>query len=303
MVDRDYLEAIREGLDGLWEYSCRVTSKTPFENDEKGRGGRMLIMVSLPPTGLTVKIDAERLWAREDEQDTRENRTPLPNSLPWIADGTVVYTESKLRFEYFATDVSGAGVTKDTIHLIPKEGLYVGLGEFSHQREDGKVTSGVDQLRKMNEANDFEWAPHGINPGGTLVRLSDHLRRATNGSPVEQTEPQRGGIAVTFSGAGNVVVGDVSGELGGSPTQIHIGVKDTKALQTALEALRISPEDIDEIKSIVSDEQPRGKNLGSRAAAWVGSMFSKGLTGAWEVGKDVSADVLSAILLRYYGLK
>lgn len=306
MVDQDYLARLKEGLEGFWEYICRVMSEVSFENKERGRGGRMLIMMSQPVTDLTVEIEAERLWTTLDREEKPESRNPLPNSVPWKADGGVILKDRKLRFEYFPTDVPGRGVTKDTIYLVPGgEGLYVGLGEFSHLHEDGKRTTGFVKLRKMENSKDFKWAPPGISPCGTVFPLESLHDRPASVSPAKPREPQRDRVTVVVTQAGNVVVGDMSGgEQTSTQTQsFSIGVGDTASLKAALTAIRVPPEDVNDIETIVAEEQPVGKNLGERAAGWVGRMLSKGLTGAWEVGKGVSGDVLSEILLRYYGLK
>lgn len=300
MNEREFLERISPALDGFWEYICRVTNGVPFKNGDLGRGGRMLIM--LPPSGTVFKFDiaAERLWETTDPETNENNRAPLPNAVPWKGEGTVVYTDNELSFEYFPSDVAGKGVTKDTIRLIRgRDELFVGIGEFNHLHEDGTQTIGAVQLRKMDNADDFSFAPKGIRPAGSIIELKKGAQRARQG---QVGKPRRESLVVTMAGNGVLVIGSGNAITSG-PSRLEIGVGDLGALKGALEALRVSPEDRDDLERILTTEKPKDGTLGKGAADWIGRMVTKGITGVWEVGKDVSSALLSEILLRYYGLK
>jgi hypothetical protein len=165
-------EILRRHLDGHWEYACRVTSSTSFEDNTWGRGGIMTISVSLPWTGVTARIMAERLWATTSRQDTPGDRIPLVRPIRWYADGAVILHDERLSFEYFSGD--GRGMTKDRFHLQEKDNaLVVAVGTFKHQRADGQIVEGTVQLRKMRHYADFEWAPSGIKPPGAVVQSPD----------------------------------------------------------------------------------------------------------------------------------
>jgi len=99
---------------------------------------------------------------------------------------------------------------------------------------------------------------------------------------------------------GTLVVGRSPGQ---RPLRIRVQPNDLASLRAALEAIEVPSEDVDEITAVVSQERPSEAGLGERAAAWVGRMVARALTGAWAVGKCVSSDVFSDILCRYYGLR
>jgi hypothetical protein len=165
--DQQMRETLRRRLDGHWEYVCRVTSSEPFEDNKWGRGGVMTITVSLPWTGVTARIIAERLWATTSPEDAPGDRVPLVHPIQWNAVGAVIFYEDGLSFEYFSGE--GRGVTKDTFKLFEEAGrVHMHPGTFEHQRSDGKHVEGTVRLRKMRDFEDFQWAPKGINPAGTF---------------------------------------------------------------------------------------------------------------------------------------
>jgi hypothetical protein len=163
-------EHLKRLLEGYWEYVCRVTSSTPFEDDKWGRGGIMTINVTLEWAGVTPTIIAERLWVTTNPDDIPGDRIPLVRSKPWNADGSVTYNNDQLVFEYVSGE--GRGMTKDRFVLRDDNELVVGPGTFKHRRPDGQDVEGTVQLRKMRHIADFEWAPRGINPATTVVQAS-----------------------------------------------------------------------------------------------------------------------------------
>jgi hypothetical protein len=169
-LDQKKRETLQRQLDGPWEYICRVTSSLPFEDNSWGRGGVMTISVSLPWTGVTARIMAERLWSTTNQKDTRGDRVPLDRPIQWYADGAVILSDERLSFEYFSGD--GPGVTKDRFILREDDVLVVNPGTFKHQRADGQSVEGTVQLRKMRDYTDFEFAPEGVNPATTVVLAS-----------------------------------------------------------------------------------------------------------------------------------
>jgi hypothetical protein len=303
LTDQQRREALRRELDGHWEYVCRVTSAAPFEDNELGRGGVMTISVSLPWTGVTARIIAERLWATTSRVDTPGDSTPLAQPIQWRADGSVIFNEGELTFDYFSGD--GRGVTKDRFQLLQGDGtLYLSLGTFKHQRADGQHVEGTVQLRKMRNYEDFKWAPRGINPAGTVVQSSDAIDGGQARPNVRHREPQGRKITVNLKNAGAITIGDVSGgEVSGTMMELPFAAGDSNSLAKVFSQIGVPNEDVNQIKKIVESEKPKQGAIGSKAAEWVGSMVTKGLTGAWEVGKEISSTALSEIILRFYGLK
>lgn len=300
MTDQEKRERLQSGLDGDWEYVCHVTSETPFENGERGRGGYMTFIVTLPWTGIHAEIRAERLWMTKDPLDELANRKPLRNPIPWEATGAVVFSTNEIFFEYMsgALQVDGSGATRDRFRITQeKHELSLGMGTFSHLRADGEKVSGTVRLRKMRDLKDLQFAPEGTKPGvSTTSTKSD--------TASEKAQSRTSAAPVTINKAGVVSFGPMSGgKVTGTVTEITLASRDVQALEDTLAAMRISPEDIHDIAKIVKEEQPKTGTLGTRAADWVGQMVVKGITGVWEFGKNVSSAILTEILLRYYGMK
>lgn len=300
--DQRQREALRRELDGHWEYVCRVTSPAPFDDDEWGRGGIMTISVSLAWTGVTAKIIAERLWATTSQEDNPDERKPLAKPTQWKADGGVIFYEDELSFKYFSGE--GRGVTKDSFKLVELDGtLYLGLGRFEHQRADGRRVEGTVQLRKMRNFRDFQWAPEGVNPAGTVAQRP----KATAGSQpppnVRPRELPRRRIAINLENAGHVIIGDVSaGELIGT-VELPLASGDLNSLAQVFSRMGVPSEDVNQISKIVESEKPKQGRIGSRAAEWVGGVVAKSLTGALNAEKEISPTALSEIIQRFYGLK
>lgn len=298
MTDQERRERLQSGLDGDWEYICHVTSETPFVDGERGRGGYMTFMVTLPWTGVHATIRAERLWKTKDPGDAIATREPLRNPIPWEAVGAVVFTENGIYFEYMASEVDGRGATRDSFR-IEQEGreLSLGMGKFSHVRADERKVVGTVRLRKMSDGRDFKFAPEGIRPGG-------HSTPTKSDTASGEAQSRTSAESAIITNAGVVILGPVSGgAVTGTANNITLASGDLHALEAALTAMQISREDVCDITKIVKEEQPKSGTLGTRAADWVGKMVVKSITGTWEFGKGVSSKILTEMLLRFYGWK
>jgi hypothetical protein len=302
MTDSQRRELLRSKLDGHWEYVCRVTPPASFEDNELGRGGIMVINVSNTWAGLTARIIAERLWATTSREDTPADRTPLPKSIQWEADGGVILDVDRLSFEYFSGD--GRGVTKDKFQLLEESGtLYMSQGTFKHQRADGHRVEGTVQLRKMQHFADLKWAPPGVNPAGTVVQSSEttDANQPPNGTHGES----RGTTTVIdLKNLENVAIGFRSGDGGvGELRNLPLAAGDLASLATALSEIGVPPDNVNQIMQILESEKPAQGAMGSRTAEWVGDMITKSLLGAWKLENGISLVALSELILRFRGLK
>lgn len=76
-----------------------------------------------------------------------------------------------------------------------------------------------------------------------------------------------------------------------------------RTLAAFLEGQGVEKADIKDLEvAIEEDPKPTGRKFGTRVAAWMGKMVSKAATGAWKVGTDVAAKVLTKALEQHYGL-
>lgn len=305
MNDKQRRETLQRELDGHWEYVCQVTSPIPFEDDTWGRGGIMTIGVSLTWIGVSATILGERLWAtksREIKEGIPANGAPLAPPIQWNADGGVVFHVDQLSFDYFSGD--GLGVTKDSFGLVEFNGtLYVRQGTFKHQRPDGQRVEGTVRLRKMDDFGDFQWAPMGVKPLGTVPRRSNTTDMGQIPPSVRRHVSRDHRIEISLENAGNVIIGNVSGgELVGT-VELPLASGDLNSLAKIFSKMGVPTEDVEQITKIVESEIPKQGAIGPKAAEWVGGMVAKSLTGAWELGKGISSAALAEIILRFYGVK
>lgn len=101
-------------------------------------------------------------------------------------------------------------------------------------------------------------------------------------------------------------VGNLS--TGGSDiTQITCNIikNDLGSLEQYLESLHIHNDDIkDLVKAIKEDPVPTdSRSLGHNVSDWIGKMGSKAVSGVWGISTQVTANLLTKALLKYYGLE
>ncbi len=83
--------------------------------------------------------------------------------------------------------------------------------------------------------------------------------------------------------------------------QVHSG--DFSSLKDYLRTVGLKDEDFTELEVALKDDQkPEDPDhLGEKVSHWIGRMVGKTLTGAWNVGSSVAADLLVRAIRSYYG--
>ncbi len=106
-----------------------------------------------------------------------------------------------------------------------------------------------------------------------------------------------------------IVMGNVGnlapGSTGFSQTSdLQVMEGDLTSLRKCLEKLQVPAQDIDELESIIQDEDRpnEGGTLGAKTAQWVGNMVSKAVSRTWDVSSTMAADVLTKAILTYFGI-
>ncbi|MFZ4672644.1 MAG: hypothetical protein ACOYLT_11610 [Flavobacterium sp.] len=106
---------------------------------------------------------------------------------------------------------------------------------------------------------------------------------------------------INNSGDGNVINT-------GSENQIENNVSlyrgDILRLQSEFEKHGIDKEDIQEISTIVADEQPNieQNRLGEKSNGWISKIINKSLNGVGKIATGISVNTLATLIKQYYGM-
>lgn len=78
---------------------------------------------------------------------------------------------------------------------------------------------------------------------------------------------------------------------------------DIDAFKEELKRNKVSEEDIEEIATIVQEEQPDKLtgNFGPRTSGWLSKMYQKSIDGTWQVGIATAGGLLVELLKLYFG--
>ncbi len=84
----------------------------------------------------------------------------------------------------------------------------------------------------------------------------------------------------------------------------HIYKGNLDSFKRALEKHHVQANDIDEIVTIVQNEQPchNGK-LGNKTTGWINKMITKAKEGTWQVGIGTAGGLLTEIIKYFFGIK
>lgn len=79
---------------------------------------------------------------------------------------------------------------------------------------------------------------------------------------------------------------------------------DKDSLRKRMSEYKIVESDIDELLKIIDTDKPdiEKKKFGKKVNEWISKMLSKSLNGAWNVGLGAAGNILSSIIMSYYGM-
>lgn len=105
---------------------------------------------------------------------------------------------------------------------------------------------------------------------------------------------------ITNTGDGNIVN---TGSSANITATININKGDFDSLRKKLLDADVEEKDIEELKDIVTEEEPdrENKKLGPKASSWIGNMFAKILGGATKIATTAAGHLLADWIWRYYG--
>ncbi len=105
---------------------------------------------------------------------------------------------------------------------------------------------------------------------------------------------------INASGQGNTIT---TGNENVVTSIVNVTQGNLSELRKALEINNVPQEDIEEVVSIVQEEQPdvNSGKFGKRVNNWIEKMLAKTLEGTWLIGTGAAGALLVELLKRYYG--
>lgn len=80
------------------------------------------------------------------------------------------------------------------------------------------------------------------------------------------------------------------------------GIASWEAIEEELRQYRVSREDIAELKAILLQERPEGKDkLGAKINGWIANIIQKAALGLVNIPMATASGILTALICRYYG--
>ena len=105
-------------------------------------------------------------------------------------------------------------------------------------------------------------------------------------------------IPLRFGAGPAVLPGD-----GPSDSGRQIPKGDLEALLEHFRSHDVSSEDLLELEqAVLSDSPASDGDFGPKVTPWIGKMVWKAASGAWKVGADQAAVMVTKAILRYYGI-
>jgi hypothetical protein len=106
-------------------------------------------------------------------------------------------------------------------------------------------------------------------------------------------------VVLNFYGGHNIIAGNIS-----QISYDNVVAGDFGSLSAALKAIGVDDADLSLLETAVKEDpaKPDDKSLGVKVSAWLGKMAVKAGTGALKVGMDVGTKVVTAAVLKFYGL-
>ena len=189
-----------------------------------------------------------------------------------------------------------------------------GILRFAWPAEAYQIVGQEDIIEDMNLMQAFQ-----VLSAAELAGVLDRIRNKilTFVLELESRNPEAG-EAVKYKNQippdqvqhifNTVIKGDVTNMAQGSShfsQQAMMQVKkgDIDSLIRTISELGIDAEDVDELRSAVTDESNASKaGFGKKVTAWIGKIVSKAAQGAYTVSTNVAGSVIAEALKKYYGI-
>jgi len=176
------------------------------------------------------------------------------------------------------------------------------IGKIWHQQYNGKEYGNSDFAIVENIYRDTrDMSVNLLDISNIASRLDDFIGK-TKITMEKKNQTNSGGfsgnvIGDNFSG-NTIIIGDHNHV---KTIQIQNGNFDN--LKDLLERNNVSSEDIEELKEIVTTEEPNAENktLGAKANGWISKMVNKCLDGSWAIGIGAAGKLLADGIKAYYG--
>ena len=178
--------------------------------------------------------------------------------------------------------------------------INVNIGRIWNQEYDGKEYGNSDFEIVENIYGDTrDMAVNLLDISNIASRLHDFIGKTkiTMENKTKSIGFSGNVIGDNFSG-NTIIIGDHN-----QVKTIQIQNGNFDSLKELLERNNVSSEDIEELKEIVTTEEPNAetKILGAMANTWISKMVNKCLDGSWAIGIGAAGKLLADGIKAYYG--
>ena len=142
-----------------------------------------------------------------------------------------------------------------------------------------------------------------IKNSDNFQKISDFFDKetfkSTNDINKKSISSEKTNITVGNDFSGIINIGDKS------KIKNRVTIKgNIEHLAKELEKVNVAKSDIEELKTILSTDEPdyKSKKFGNKTINWIQKMIGKALDGTWQVGIETAGGLLAQLLLASYGM-
>lgn len=157
-INQEIINKLEANFEGYWEYKYEVTSGSGFEQAEIIRGGVMFLRTVADWTGLTVQINAQRLWGKRKNEESHG----VKNKVYWESFCKITLRSGgMLGFTSFIDIPKERSFLKTTYKTT--ENFSLESGNFVYFHDDKEIVEGEVFFRKIGDFDHLHWSPKNVN--------------------------------------------------------------------------------------------------------------------------------------------
>lgn len=178
--------------------------------------------------------------------------------------------------------------------------INISIGKIWHQEYDRKEYGNSDfRIVEDIYGDTRDMAVNLLDISNIASRLQDFIGKTkiTMDNKTNNSGFSGNVIGDNFSG-NTIIIGDHN-----QVKTIQIQNGNFDSLKDLLERNNVSSEDIEELREIVTTEEPNieTKTLGTKTNGWIAKMVNKCLDGSWAIGIGAAGKLLADGIKAYYG--
>lgn len=214
-----------------------------------------------------------------------------------IMEGVEALEKNLMRFDGSNSKFIGKPLGVEMCHEISKnykKGIRVteawsGVGEVGYNKVYSAIRGHLLEL-VMKIENEL------VNSGGKEALIQNR----TNKELQHNITNFINSMNISANGTGNVIN---TGNDNTFTVTNNIQPGNMASLKEALASHSVPTEDIEELEAILlSEPHQAGNALGPATSGWIGKMFSKSLSGVWQVASGTAANLLAPMISAYLGM-